>query len=286
MNLFLLTALAMAAFAANSVLNRMAVAAGSIDPVSFAMIRLLAGAVMLAILIGLRRAVSGRALWPGWAGRAPAVAGLLVYLFCFSSAYRSLSTGTGALILFGSVQITMFAGALWSGEAVHRDRWIGAIVAFAGLCLLAAPTLKVTGAVPMLLMASAGAGWGVFSLAGRRSSDALAATAWNFLLALPIALLVWTLLDPAPVTSVPGVALAVVSGAMTSGLGYALWYKVLPQLGAARAAVAQLTVPVIAAAGGFAVIGEGVTLSFTIAAAVVLGGVAIASRQAGSGRVD
>ena len=277
MPLLLLTALVMLSFAANSVLNRMAVAAGAIDPVSFALIRLLAGAAMLAVLIGLRRAVTGRAVWPGWGGRVPGVLGLLVYLFCFSSAYLSLGAGTGALILFGAVQITMFAGALWSGDPVRPARWLGAALAFAGLCLLVYPTITVTGPVPMALMAAAGMGWGVYSLVGRGTADPLAATAWNFLLALPVALLGWGVFAADTVVTMPGSMLAVLSGALTSGGGYALWYTVVPQLGAARAAVAQLTVPVIATAGGLALLGEGVTLSFMAATATVLTGVLIAS---------
>lgn len=278
MQLLVLTALAMLAFAANSVLNRMAVGAGAIDPVSFALIRLLAGAVTLSMLVGLRHVARGQPIWPGWAGRFGAVAGLLVYLFCFSSAYLGLGAGTGALILFGSVQITMFAGALWSGEPVGRARWLGVALAFAGLCLLVYPTIRVAGPVPMMLMAVAGIGWGMYSLGGRRTADPLAATAWNFVLAAPVAGLVWGILDAAPMATVQGAMLAVLSGAVTSGMGYALWYKVLPQLGAARAAVVQLTVPLIATAGGLALLGEGVSLSFIVATATVLAGVVIASR--------
>ena len=267
MRLFLLTSAAMLAFAANSVLNRMAVGAGAIDPVVFAVVRLAAGAGVLAALLVWR----GN-LWPGWRGRGPGVAGLLVYLFGFSAAYLALDAGTGALILFGVVQITMFAGALIAGEALPPRRIGGAGLALAGLALLLTP--QGGALAPQLAMAAAGVGWGVYSLAGRGQVDALAATAWNFLLALPVGLVVLALWPGG--WSAYGMALAAISGGVTSGLGYALWYTVVPHLGAGRAAVAQLAVPVLAAAGGFALIGEAPGPWFWLAAALVLGGVGVA----------
>ena len=279
MRLLLLTALTMAAFAANSVLNRMAIGAGAMDPQGFAVIRLAAGAAMLALLLGLRRGIWGRAVWPGWRGRLGGVFGLLIYLFGFSAAYTHLTAGVGALILFGCVQITMFGGALWAGEQVRPRRWFGASLAFAGLGLLAAPQLQAAGAGAVTAMATAGVGWGIYSLEGRKSADALAATGWNFMLALPVALGFWLLsLGGVPPMAAPGIVLAILSGAITSGLGYALWYQLVPQLGAARAAVAQLTVPVLAAAGGLLMIGEGISLRFVLASVIVLSGVAVASR--------
>ncbi len=277
MRLVLLTALAMVAFAANSVLNRMALAGGEMDAQSFALIRLMAGAAVLAGLVLARRLALGVAVWPGRRGRIVGVAGLLVYLFAFSAAYTSLAAGTGALVLFGAVQITMFAGALWGGDVVRPSRWIGAGMAFGGLCLLVAPSLAAGGFGVTMAMALAGVGWGFYSLAGRGATDPLAATAWNFVLAVPPALVLWAV-AAGPGLTKDGVGLAVLSGAVSSGLGYALWYRLLPQLGAARGAVAQLTVPVIAAAGGLAMIGESVTWHFALSAAVVLAGVAVASR--------
>lgn len=282
MKLIALTAVAMVAFAANSVLNRMAVGAGLMDPVGFAVVRLGAGALMLALVLALRGARGG-AVWAGWRGRGAGVAGLLVYLFGFSLAYLSLDAGVGALILFGAVQVTMFAGAVLARETVPRQRWLGAGLAFLGLVVLMAPG---SAAVPSVLaggaMAVAGVGWGIYSLAGRGARDALGATAWNFVLAVPVAVGVALVLgaDHLVITA-GGLWLAVVSGAVTSGLGYALWYGVVPQLGAARAGVAQLTVPLIAAAGGALLIGEGVSLRFAVAAVLVLGGVALASLQSG-----
>jgi drug/metabolite transporter (DMT)-like permease len=271
MRLFLLTALTMLAFAANSVLNRWAVGPGHIGAVEFAVIRLVSGAAMLAALVLWQR---GGLVWPGLRGRGAGVLGLSAYLIGFSLAYRGLDAGTGALILFGMVQVTMFAGALWSREAVPGRRWAGAGLALGGLALIAAP--GAVGLGPVALMAAAGVGWGVYSLAGRGATDPLVATAWNFLLSVPLVLPIAVaagLQGPDPT----GVALAVVSGAVTSGMGYALWYAVLPRLGAARAAVAQLTVPVIAALGGAVLLAEAPGLRFWAAAVLVLGGVVLAS---------
>lgn len=273
MRLALLTALVMVAFAANSVLNRMAVGPGLIDPVSFAVVRLAAGAVVLALLVGLR----GGLRWAGWRGRGAGVAGLLIYLFGFSLAYGRLDAGTGALVLFGVVQITMFGGALWAGEAVPARRWVGAGAALAGLAVLLAPAGggDLAGYAAMV---AAGLGWGAYSLAGRGVPDALAATAANFVLALPVGIAVGVLLGMAPGTATgAGLALALLSGAVTSGLGYALWYAILPALGAGRAAVAQLTVPLLAAVGGAVLLAEGVGLRFALATVLVLGGVLWAS---------
>lgn len=271
MRLFLLTALTMLAFAANSVLNRWAVGPGHIGAVEFAMLRVLAGAVVLAALVLWQRGHLGR---PGARGRFGGVTGLTAYLIGFSLAYRGLDAGTGALVLFGTVQVTMFAGALVLQETVPARRWAGAGLALGGLAIIAAP--GAVALVPVLLMAVAGVGWGIYSLAGRGASDPLAATAWNFLLSVPLVLPLGLAVGP-EVPDGRGVLLAVVSGAVTSGLGYALWYQVLPRLGAARAAVAQLTVPVIAALWGAMLLAELPGLRFWLAAALVLGGVAWAS---------
>jgi len=275
MRLFLLTALTMIAFAANSVLNRMALAGGGIDAASFGTIRLIAGAAMLAALCVILRG--------GLRLRGPArVAGvlsLLLYIYGFSAAYDVLDAGIGALILFGVVQITMFAGSLIAREAVPPRRWIGAALAFSGLIWLlwpgAGPQVSV---VHGLFMAAAGIGWGIYSLAGRRSTDALQGTAANFVLAAPLGLLIGLALPAGAggtVIGAQGVMLAILSGAVTSGLGYALWYSVLPGLASSVAAVAQLTVPVIAMAGGMIFLGESLSLQFVAASALVLGGVAI-----------
>ncbi|MFN3844856.1 MAG: DMT family transporter [Paracoccaceae bacterium] len=276
--LFALTALAMAAFAANSVLNRLAVGGGWIAPLDFSLVRVVAGAAMLVLLMLVRRG----ALWAGWRGRGAGAFGLVVYLVGFSLAYQVLGAGIGALILFGSVQVTMFAGAIASREVMPPRRWLGASLAFAGLVLLVAPggtDVAMQGAVAMAL---AGIGWGIYSLAGRGAQDALGATAWNFVLAMPVLVAVVLIAERSEVVARPwGILLAVLSGAVTSGLGYALWYAVVPTLGAARAAVAQLTVPMLAALGGAVLIGEGIGWRFLLASALILGGVGLASFQSG-----
>lgn len=274
MQLFLLTALTMVAFAANSVLNRMALAGGHIGAGDFGTIRLVAGALVLGVLC---LAFRGSIKLNGPA-RATGVLALLLYIYAFSTAYDALDAGLGALILFGVVQITMFAGGLLTREAMPPKRWIGAGMALIGLGWLLWP--GAAGAqvslLHGLLMATAGFGWGLYSLAGRLSEDALQATAANFILAAPLGVVIGLGL-PRPDIAIEaiGVALAVLSGAVTSGLGYALWYRVLPQLQASVAAVAQLTVPVIAMAGGLLFLGEVLTLKAVLASALVLGGVTV-----------
>ncbi len=280
MRLFLLTALTMIAFAGNSLLNRLAVGSGEIGAVVFAEVRLVAGAVVLLGLVLARARFRGGAAWPGGRGRIVGAAALLAYLFGFSLAYGALDAGVGALILFGMVQITMFAGALWAGEAVPPQRWLGAALAFGGLVVLVAPGGAAAPDWHALSMAVAGVGWGIYSLSGRGQADALGATAWNFALAVPVALGLGLLLPGGTVeASAAGIGLAVISGAVTSGLGYALWYAILPSLGAGRAGVAQLTVPVLAAAGGALWLGESLSLRLVLAAVLVLGGVALALRR-------
>jgi len=274
MRLALLTALTMMAFAANSILNRMAVGSGDIDAISFAVIRVMSGAAVLLVLALIQR----RKLPLLAPGRIVGALSLCLYLLGFSIAYIRLDAGLGALILFGCVQITMFSGAVIGGEPVPRGRWFGAGIALAGLGWLVWPAGAVQ--VPVLgslFMALAGVGWGLYSLAGRKSGDPLAATAANFLWAAPVCFLLPMLL-PVQLDATPmalrGIGLACVSGALTSGLGYALWYAVLPKLETAVAGLVQLTVPVIAILGGVLLLDESVSLRLIAAAAVVLGGIA------------
>lgn len=275
MRLFLLICATMVAFAANSVLTRMGLAEGRIGPAAFSAIRLGAAALMLAALVRAR----GRRLPVRAPGRWRGVLALTVYVLGFSFAYVSLRAGVGALILFGAVQVTMFAWALRMGEAMPPRRLAGAAVAFAGLIWLMWPQ---GGAAPdiagALLMAAAGTGWGAYSVLGRGAGDPLGDTAANFLLAVPVGLAVLALL-PGAVPTPGGVALAVISGAVTSGLGYALWYHILPQVRTSTAAIAQLTVPVIAAAGGVLVLSEPLTLRFVVATVLVVGGVSASLRR-------
>ncbi|WP_319824711.1 DMT family transporter [Thalassovita sp.] len=280
MRLILLTTLTMIAFAANSVLNRMGLVQAGMEPVAFGTIRLVSGALVLGVLALVLR--GGIAL--GGRGRVAGVLALLVYIYGFSAAYVTLDAGVGALILFGTVQITMFAGAIAAREPIPLLRWLGAMLAFAGLAWLLWPSGTAgTPVAQAVLMVLAGLGWGVYSLAGRAAGDALQATAANFLIAAPIGFVLGLLLPSGPVAaatpvSAQGVWLAVLSGGVTSGLGYALWYSLLSVLGAGRAAVAQLSVPVIAIGGGLLFLAEVPDLRFLLAAAVVLGGVALSLR--------
>jgi len=275
MRLFLLTTLTMFAFAANSVLTRMALAEPSIGPATFALVRLAAGAFVLGGLVWwrTRRFIDLREVSVG------STLGLSAYVLGFSYAYVTLQTGTGALILFGGVQVTMFVGAMIARERPSASRWAGAIIAFAGLAYLLAPSVSAPDPIGAALMALAAVGWGYYSLYGRGVKNPLQATAANFLLSTPIALAVFLLLGEPVHTLVSGVVLAAVSGAVTSGLGYALWYAVLPKVDASLAAVAQLTVPVIALGGGILFLGESLSASFAISAALVLGGVAVSLRR-------
>ncbi|GAB4261334.1 MAG: DMT family transporter [Pararhodobacter sp.] len=265
MRIAALTALVMLAFAANSLLNRAAVGSGAITPMAFALVRVIAGALMLALLARAR---------PGRCNLIPAL-WLSLYLVGFSLAYLALDAGVGALILFAGVQATMLAGAMIRGETVPPHRLVGGGAAMAGLAALLWPgTGAVPALAPALWMAAAALGWGLYSLAGRGAAAPLRATAANFALAVPMVAL--AALPFGLEGTVRGIALAVLAGGVTSGLGYALWYAVMPGLGAARAAVVQLTVPVIAVAGGALVLGETPSLGAALAGGAVLAGVALA----------
>lgn len=269
MRLFLLTGLTMLAFAANSILNRMAISEGWMGAELFALVRVTSGALVLGLLL------RGRGLWGPvslWG-----VAGLAAYLIGFSQAYNGLEAGLGALILFGMVQVTMFGGALRRGEPIPPLRWCGMVLAFGGLAYVLLQGLPAGGRsqVGVAFMTLAGLGWGLYSLVGQRATEPLVATARSFLWAMPLVGL--STLGSSYEAATLGIGLAILSGAVTSGLGYALWYAILPALGAARGAVAQLTVPVIAIAAGALLLGELPGISFLIGATVVLAGVALSA---------
>lgn len=280
LRLALLLALTMTAFAANSVLNRMAVDGSAIAPGAFAAVRVAAGAAMLGLLVLASggRLRMGRKQLIG----APALA---VYMIGFSLAYRTLDAGVGALILFGAVQMFMFAIAAVLGQRPTARQVTGAVVAFAGLVWILWPGADWRAEpVGAALMIAAGIGWGIYTLAGRGEADPLAATAANFALALPLVGVVPYLSgELAQGASGLGYLLAILSGAVTSGLGYALWYAVLPRIEAATAALVQLSAPVIAVAGGLVLLGEAPSLRFLAGGALVLGGIAlgIVSRRRG-----
>lgn len=270
--LALLTALTMVAFAANSLLNRLALSTAEIGPAGFASVRVATGALVLVLLLAFRDQTIPRPPMP----QLTAVAGLATYMLGFSFAYVSMDAGLGALILFGGVQITMFVGALLEGEPPPLRRWAGMGLAMAGLALLTFPTSAAAirpGA--SLLMASAAVGWGVYSLIGRKVTDPMAATGWNFVYCLPVVLIVLVAWPDSISASGQGVALAMISGGLTSALGYALWYHLLPILGATKGALTQLSVPAIALALGAVLLSEAVTWSAILSATLILGGIAV-----------
>ena len=276
-----LTSLTMVAFAMNSILNRAAIDGGHADAAGFALVRVLAGAVVLCLIVvarGGRIDIRNPRRWGG-------ALALAVYMIGFSIAYLSLDAGLGALILFGTVQISLFAHAGMTGTAPDRQQVIGAGVAFAGLVLALWPSGGVSaGVAGALLMVLAGVGWAAYTVAGRGATNPVAVTATHFLLCLPLMAVLMFVADPRLTSA--GWGLAIASGGVTSGLGYALWYHVLPGLPGARAAVVQLSVPVIAILIGAVLLGETIGLRVVLAAVLVLGGIALAlmSRSAPAGR--
>ena len=274
--LSLLAAITMVAFAGNSILNRMALAEELISPDAFAAIRLTSGALALAVLVSF----SQKGL--GWLGKGSAVGAisLAVYAIGFSFAYLRIDAGLGALLLFGVVQITMFTSALINRqESISTLRWLGTGMAFGGLVLLLLPGAAAPSLPFAALMIVSALGWGFYTLAGKQATDPLASTAANFLYAAPAGLIAWTLAPSTEILTPAGVSLALLSGIVTSGMGYALWYFILPQLRTTTAALAQLTVPVIAAVGGVLLLREDMTLIFVVATALVLAGVGISLRR-------
>lgn len=272
---YALTALAMLAFAANSVLCRLALYTTPVDAATFTAVRLLAGALTLTLVVrGRRGGVGGRG--HADAGNWPSAAALFVYAAAFSFAYLALPTGTGALLLFGAVQLTMIGYGLWRGERFSAGQTLGFALALGGLVYLLLPGLSAPPPGPAALMVTAGAAWGVYSLRGRGSSDPAAVTAGNFLRTLPLVAALLALFAPINLhLDALGVFYAALSGAVTSGLGYLVWYAALPSLRATAAGTVQLSVPVLAALGGVAFVGEPVTLRLALAALAVLGGVAL-----------
>jgi drug/metabolite transporter (DMT)-like permease len=268
----LLTTVAMMAFASNSLLNRIALGQNAIDPTSYTTIRIASGAVMLLILASLQRKTDQ----PIFRGSWISAAFLFLYAITFSFAYLSLSTGTGALILFGSVQVTMIIVALRSGERPSLLEWIGLILALSGLVYLVFPGLTAPSPLGSALMTGAGIAWGFYTLRGRGSQNPLGNTAGNFIYATPmISVILLFSLNKVHITS-SGVMYAIISGAITSGVGYAIWYAALRGLTTTRAATVQLSVPVIAAWSGVVFLAENVSLRLFIAGILILGGIALA----------
>jgi drug/metabolite transporter (DMT)-like permease len=277
--IFALTAATMIAFAANSLLCRAALRGGALDPASFTAIRLVSGAL---VLIAITRA------WPGAEGARGDARGrrdaswlsalaLAAYAITFSYAYLRLGAGAGALLLFGSVQLTMITGGLVRGERPSPRQWIGLIVAATGMVMINLPSLERPPPSGAALMIAAGIAWGIYSLRGRGATRPIVTTAENFVRSVPFAAVFGAIAiaTTAQVTA-RGVILAVASGGVASGLGYCLWYAVLPSLGAARAAIVQLSVPVIAAGGAIVLLDEPLRRHVASGGAIILGGLALA----------
>ena len=268
-----LTVLVMIAFAANSILARLALSTDSIGSLSFSIIRILAGAVVLALIANPQRTLRS--------GSWTAALYLLAYLVFFSYAYLSLDAGTGALILFATVQIVMIGSGIRQGERLSVTQWTGLVIACCGLFFLLRPgAASSPKPIGVVMMALSGLGWALYSLRGRSADSPTLATAGNFaktaLCAIGIGVpLLFVMPEEYP--SAKGITLAILSGAVTSGLGYSLWYKVLPNLATTQASIAQLSVPAIAAVGGMAFLNETVTIQLVITTALVLGGVAMAT---------
>jgi drug/metabolite transporter (DMT)-like permease len=278
------TIAALVAFAANSVLCRLALGDRAIDAAGFTAVRILAGAVTLFVLAQRR----GGARTIGKYGSWRAACALFGYAIAFSFAYLSLSAGTGALLLFGAVQLTMIAAAVREGARPRPLEWLGLAGASAGLVVLVAPGVVAPPPLGAALMLFAGVCWGMYSLLGRGSAVALLDTAANFVRAAPLALVTSALLFARAHASLEGVLAAIASGAIASGLGYVSWYAALRGLTATRAAIVQLTVPLIAAVGGVIFLGETVSLRLLEAALLILGGIglAIAARAPAAAGTD
>jgi drug/metabolite transporter (DMT)-like permease len=267
-----LTAAALVAFAANSLLCRLALGAAQIDAASYTSLRLLSGAATLWLIL----AFSGRSSSAKEGGSWVSAAMLFLYAVVFSFAYLTLDAGTGALILFGAVQATMILAGFIEGHRPHVLEWVGLVGAFAGLVYLVSPGISAPAPFGSVLMAVAGIAWGIYSLRGRGSGNPVAVTAANFARAVPFAVVVSVLVVPDFQISIRGAWLAVVSGAVASGMGYVVWYAALKGLTTTRAAVVQLSVPVLAAIGGVLFLSEGITVRLVISSIVILGGVAVA----------
>lgn len=269
MKIVLLTALALSAFAANSVLCRLALREGVIDATGFTTIRLFAGVLTLLIILKLNK----ESVYPPTKGSWTASIMLFLYAITFSFAYVTLDTGTGALILFGSVQTTMILLSVIRGTRLHLSEWLGLLVAFGGFIYLILPGLSTPSVMGFALMSISGAAWGVYTLKGRGSKNPLLDTAHNFLRTVPLILILFLVTIKTAHYSLEGILFAVLSGSLASGIGYTIWYMALRGLSATQAAVIQLSVPVIAAFGGVLFVSEVITFRLGVSTMIILGGI-------------
>lgn len=273
----LLTIIALIAFAGNSLLCRAALAITTIDAATFTSIRLISGALALWMLVKLKQK-KAKIQTTNESNWSSAFA-LFAYAFFFSFAYRHLSAAAGALILFSAVQITMISTGIWRGERLNAFQLLGFCISFVGLVGLLLPGISTPPLAYALLMVCAGIAWGIYSLKGKNVTQPLNATAYNFIKTVPLTLLANMILFNQLSLDIQGATYAVASGAIASGVGYAIWYSVLPNLKATSAASLQLSVPVFAAMGGIIFLNETLTLRLTIAAALILAGIEMVIRK-------
>jgi drug/metabolite transporter (DMT)-like permease len=267
-----LTLLALVAFASNSLLTRQALGAHEIDAATFTLARLVSGAVVLALLARAR----GVAVAPSRRHGARGPAALFIYAAPFSFAYLRIGAAVGALVAFGVVQLTMVAHAIVHGERPSAGTWLGLALATTGLGALTLPAVSRPDPLGVALMAVAGAAWAAYTIAGKTAGDPIAANAWSFVGASVLGAILWAVSRASTTPTARGLGLALISGGVTSGLGYAVWYRALPRLSTMQAAVAQLAVPVIAALGAALLLHEHLGMRFVFCAAAVLGGVGVA----------
>ena len=301
--LFILISLAMIAFASNSLLCRLALKHTTIDAATFTFIRILSGAVALWLILELRTRLrtekTTSLLYDGASGsprvtrHLPLKSGnwlsalaLFVYAAAFSFAYVDLSVGTGALLLFGAVQASMIIWGFRKGERLDAIQVVGFVAAVIGLVVLVFPGLSAPPLIASILMLTAGVAWGVYSLRGKGVQNPASVTTGNFVRAVPFSAVVWIIFIPWTHVDSAGVSYAVISGAIASGLGYVIWYSVLPSLKAASAATVQLSVPVLAATGGILLLGEPLTLRYLLASVAILGGIALVVLEKNRDRSD
>ena len=272
----MLTSLALAAFAANSILCRLALGTEAIDAAGFTVIRLVTGALVLLLILGIHskreQGVNNTASTASKGSWFSAVM-LFVYAATFSFAYVSMDTGAGALILFGAVQLTMIAMSLIRGHRLFWVEWLGVLLAFGGFVYLVLPGLGTPSVIGFILMSLSGVAWGFYTLKGQASKDPLRDTTYNFVRTLPLAAVLLAVMTAQLQLSLQGIILAMLSGGIASGVGYTIWYSALRGLSSTQAAVLQLLVPVIAAVGGVIFMGEAITSRLLFSGMMILGGI-------------
>ena len=269
----LFTGLALIAFAANSVLCRLALGESAIDASTFTIVRLLAGAIVLTVIMSISKIKSNSNTNSSTKGSWPASIALFIYALTFSFAYVTLDTATGALILFGSVQIAMILMSIFSGNRLHISEWFGMAIAFTGFVYLILPGVTTPSVIGFLLMTVSGIAWGIYTLKGRGSKNPIMDTAFNFLRTMPFVIILAIVTFKYAHYSSEGILLAVLSGSIASGIGYMIWYSALSGLSVIQAAVLQLLVPVIAAVGGIIFVSESISFRLTVSSAMILGGI-------------